>query len=94
MAEHEEFREWAVVELFGHQRLIGMVSEQTVAGQGFLRVDVPETKSQPAFTRLFGPGAIYAINPVSEAIAKLYIERMNQAPIQAYEIRQLMDETR
>jgi hypothetical protein len=41
-----------------------------------LRVDVPDqpaTKyepAQPGFTRLFGPGAIYSIAPVSEEIAR------------------------
>ncbi len=37
----EGFSEWAVVEVMGHQRYGGYVSEQTVGGASFVRVDVP-----------------------------------------------------
>jgi hypothetical protein len=33
---------WAIVELFGHQRIAGRVSEQTIGGSAFVRIDVPE----------------------------------------------------
>lgn len=71
----EIFEVWAIVELFGHQKIAGKVTEQTIAGQGFLRVDVPEIPTihtRPAkkgFVRMYGPGAIYSITPVSEEIA-------------------------
>lgn len=32
---------WAIVELFGHARIAGRVTEQVIAGQGFIRADVP-----------------------------------------------------
>lgn len=32
---------WAVVEIFGHQRYAGQVSEQPIAGDKLVRVDVP-----------------------------------------------------
>jgi hypothetical protein len=32
---------WAIVELMGHRRLAGFVTEQEIAGQSFLRLDVP-----------------------------------------------------
>jgi hypothetical protein len=40
VSEHQ-FREWAVLELMGHRRLGGKVSEQEIAGAAFLRIDVP-----------------------------------------------------
>lgn len=51
----------AVVELFGHQKMAGKVTEQSIGPSTFVRIDVPETNHQPAFTRLLNPSAIYAI---------------------------------
>ena len=33
---------YAIVELFGHQRIAGRISEQTFGGSSFVRIDVPE----------------------------------------------------
>jgi len=63
------FNEWALVELFGHQKIVGKVSEATLAGGAFLRVDVPAVAENKPYTRFYGPGAIYSINPVVEEIA-------------------------
>ena len=84
------FDTFAIVELFGHARIAGRVSEQVIAGAGMLRVDVPDlpaTKyslAQPGFTRLFGPGAIYSITPVSEEIALQAAQSMHVAPVNVY----------
>lgn len=72
--ETEKFDLWCMVELFGHQRIAGRCTEQNVAGTNMLRVDVPETKSQPAFTRFLSSGAIYAISPVSLWDVKKVVE--------------------
>ncbi len=82
----ETFNEWAIVDVMGHQRFVGKVSEQVIAGQGFVRVDIPATSTTPAWTKLIGTASIYAITPVSEEIARgLNIKRPN-APVQAYEL--------
>lgn len=81
----------AIVELFGHQRIAGKVTEQTVGSASFVRVDVPETKTQPGFTRLLNPSAVYAINPVTEEVANEYAASLQVKPIQAYDIRAMVD---
>ena len=40
------FEQWAIVEIFGHQRIAGKVTEQTIGGCSFVRVDVPALPSR------------------------------------------------
>lgn len=85
----DKFETWALVELFGHQRIVGLVTEQAVGGASFIRVDVPDAAGQTRFTRLFGAAAIYAINPVEKSVAIQLAERCVATPVQAYELPQL-----
>lgn len=80
----QKFEAWCLVELFGHAKIAGKCTEQNIAGTNLLRVDVPETDKQPAFTRFFGAGAIYAINPIDEATAKMFAQNLEVAPVQAW----------
>lgn len=86
----EKFDLWCVVELFGHQKIAGRCTEQNIAGTNMLRVDVPETKDQPGFTRLFGSAAIYAINPVDEMTAKHFAESLQQRPIHSWDVKEMI----
>lgn len=61
---------WMIVELMGHQRMAGEVTEVTVAGKGFLRIDVPASEREPAFTRFVSPDSVYALNPCTEDVAR------------------------
>ncbi|HEY7184334.1 MAG TPA: hypothetical protein VIC84_23060 [Blastocatellia bacterium] len=62
-----KFEHWCLVELFGHQRIAGFVSEATIGGGAFIRVDVPNPHGEgDLYTRYFGPAAIYAINPTTK----------------------------
>ncbi len=47
MSENGTIDGWAVLELMGHRRLAGYVVESEVAGQGMLRIDVPENLHAP-----------------------------------------------
>ena len=108
MAEQSErFDSWAVVELFGHQRLAGRVTEQTIGGCSFLRLDVPEqvyTETRgdyddqgkhrvfpvevtvPAYTKFLTQGAIYAMTPCAEDVAREVLKRLRTQPIQHIEL--------
>jgi hypothetical protein len=79
--ETKAFEGWAIVELMGHQRIAGLCSEQPVAGTNMLRVDVPATELQPAFTRYFGGGAIYSIIPTDEETARIALKFMETRPV-------------
>lgn len=87
----EKFEVHAIVELFGHNKIAGKVTEQVIGGASFIRVDVPNTKSQPAFTRLLHANAIYAINPVTEEVATQYAENLKVMPIQSWDAREVLN---
>src|ERR1043166_5150181 len=82
---HISFDQWAKVELFGHQVIVGRVTEATLAGGSFIQVDVPATNGNPAYTRFFGPSAIYSITPVSEQIARDLLQVYRKEPVTRYE---------
>jgi len=87
----DKFNEWALVELMGHSRIAGRVSEQTIGGACLLRVDVPECGTDKAFTRFFGPASIYSISPMGEAEAKALCVRLRPEPVARYEVPQLQE---
>lgn len=89
--ENQKFELWCLVELFGHNRIAGKCTEQNVAGVNMLRVDVPETKKNQAFTKFFSSGAIYAINPISEELATELAENLEVCPVSVYEVRDLIN---
>ena len=63
----KKFEQWCLVELFGHQQIAGFVTEATIGGCAFVRVDVPKPDGEgDLYTRYFGNGAIYAINPTTK----------------------------
>ena len=89
MEEEKKQDQWAVVELFGHQKIAGLLTEATIGGCSFVRVDVPEIGDDAGFTKLYGNGAIYAISFVSEDIARLVAQHYTVKPVQNYELPQL-----
>ncbi len=69
------FEGWGVLELFGHRRLGGYVSEQELAGQAFVRIDVPDRRGpveKVLATQLYHPNAVYALTPCGESEARAW----------------------
>ncbi len=89
MADEQE--QWAIIDLFGHQRLAGRLSEHGLGGTSFVRVDVPSCGDTPEFTRLLGNGAIYSISFVSEDIARKVAGYVQARPVQPYEMMQIAE---
>lgn len=67
----EAFQGWVILELMGHRRLGGYVREQEIAGQAFLRIDIPGEDGEFAATQYYGASAIYCMTPTTEEIAKM-----------------------
>ena len=77
---------WGIVELFGHNIIAGEVGEQTICGESFIRVDVPEIDEQPGFTKYYGRGAIYAMTPCDELSARVAVEGLRAKPVEVWKL--------
>ena len=86
------FEQHCIVELMGHQRCAGKVSEEQIGGATFIRVDVPKTPNREGFTKFYAPGAIYGITPVDEKTAGMAARAFDQAPIQQWQLSGLLPE--
>ena len=95
VAEESIFEGWAILELMGHRRLAGYVQEVELAGQGFLRLDVPgylhtepsgEQEERGGATQFYSPGSVYALTPTTEEIARALAEKSRPQPVHRWEL--------
>jgi hypothetical protein len=75
---------YGIVELMGRNRIAGMISEVTIAGAAFLRVDVPEVNGNQGFTKYYGGSSIYAITPTDETTAVHAASRLKERPVEKW----------
>lgn len=96
------FKEWVVLELMGHRKLAGLLTEQEIAGHGFLRLDIstgvryrPDGSSieESVATQFYSPSSVYAITPVSERTAREFAQRHQPEPVTRWELPQLSPPT-
>lgn len=80
------FDQWALVEVMGHKQFAGRVTEQVIAGHGFVQVSVPATDGAAGFVKLLGAGSIYAITPVAEEVARILAANMRNPPIEPWQL--------
>lgn len=91
MNDKATFDSWALVELMGHQRICGRVTEAEIGGCKFVRVDVPELAQMPAMTKYLGPASIYGITPLDEETALQMAAQIKAAPISIWDARRLVE---
>lgn len=77
---------WAIVEVMGHRKYAGRVTEHQIGGSSFVRAEVPVTSSQPAFSKLFGIGSIYCITPIKQDLAMMVVENERVQPLSEYDL--------
>lgn len=83
----QTFDQWCLVEVMGHQRFAGKVTEQVIGGSSFVRVDVPAVEGRQPFTKLFGSGSIYCITPMDEETARGLAGHFQQQPVEEWSAR-------
>ncbi len=75
---------WAVVELMGHVKLAGRLTEVERFGAKMGRLDIPTADG--FVTQFFGGPSVYRITPVAEAVARDMAARCsNPAPVQPWD---------
>jgi len=84
---------WAVIELYGHQRIVGAVTADPVELPGMVRVDVPDLTKDGAIvskghTRYLGKGAIYAFNPCDEQTVRSLLPHVDGLPARPMSLRE------
>ena len=85
-APEQKFEGWVILEQLGHKRLGGYVREETVAGQGFLRIEIPDEGEKIQATQYINPSTIYAITPTTEEMARAVALRNKPQPVQRWEL--------
>ena len=75
-----------------HLGISSCVNQSTLSrANGSIRVDVPETNSQPSFSKILNNGAIYAITPVDEQLSRMQAESIAARPLESYELSRMLD---
>ena len=63
------FKQWCIIELFGHTRVAGLLTEARWP-PGFARLEIPgDDKHQPS-THFYNPTSFFGLHPVTEEIAR------------------------
>ena len=93
--ELKSFETWAVVEIMGHKRFAGLVTEQPIGAASFIRVDVPavtaaDGKTLGPFSKLFGAASIYALTPCTEETARAFAASLRSQAFDLYDVQRLM----
>jgi hypothetical protein len=81
----ERFESWAIVELMGHVRMAGRVTEEELFGSKIGRVDCPMPDGGYA-TVYFGGGSVYRLSPCSEAVARAVAQVSKPEPVHRWEL--------
>lgn len=83
--QSQSLSSWALVELFGHQRIVGMVTVEPAEFPGMIRVDVPDLLKdgkvvRTGLTRYIGKAALYGVTPVSEETVRKMLPHIDGKP--------------
>ncbi len=87
--ESSAYSGWAIVELMGHRRMGGLVSEAVQYGATMLRLDVPGEDGAVEATQFYGGGAIYCVTPCAEDVARALAKNAKPTPVQRWELPEL-----
>jgi hypothetical protein len=65
---------WAYVEIMGHSRCAGRISERKIGVQVMIQVDIPKPDEGFSHTELYSPSSIFSIKPTTEQWCRSFIK--------------------
>jgi len=92
MAEEKTPDVWGVVELMGHVRLAGKVTEEEKFGTKMGRIDIPQ--GDGFITQYFGGHSVYRITFVTEEVARHVCKSTSAAPVSVWDFPKQLAESR
>ena len=75
---------WAILELMGHVRLAGRITEESHFGVALGRIDIPN--GDTFTTQYFGGSSIYRLTPTTEEIARSVALHNQPEPVRMWEL--------
>jgi len=92
MSEEKTTEVWGIVELMGHVRLAGKVTEEEKFGSKMGRIDIPQ--GDEFITQYFGGHSVYRITFVTEAVARHVCKSTSVAPVQVWDFPKQLAEAK
>ncbi|MBI2427515.1 MAG: hypothetical protein HYV29_01710 [Ignavibacteriales bacterium] len=80
----ETIETWAYVEIMGHQKIAGRVSERKVGVSVMLQIDVPNPTEGYSHSVLYSPQSIFSIQPTTEEWCRKFIAARIEYPVLPY----------
>lgn len=75
---------WGILELLGHVRVAGRITEEERFGAKIGRIDIPTGDSFT--TQYFGGGSVYRLTPTTEEIARSVAKANQPRPVHSWEL--------
>lgn len=85
MSTAKGFDSWAIVELMGHVKMAGRVTEEERFGVKMGRIDIPQADGG-FVTQYFGGSSVYRITPCTEDTARRAATLGVPAPVYAWQL--------
>lgn len=84
MSEKEEFGIWGILELMGHVKLAGYITEEELFGKKMGRIDIPHGDGD--VTQYFGGDSVYRLTPCTEDTARKFAVNSRPLPVYLWEL--------
>jgi hypothetical protein len=90
--KEEPLSTWALVELFGHQRVVGKMTVDPPEFPGMVRIDIPDLLKdkkivRKGFTRYLGRASIYGVTPIGEDMVRELLPSIDGTPSSPLSLR-------